>query len=102
MQDSITRKDEEKSIKSTQKVVMSFGLILVLIGVIRQWPIYGKSYAQFIEGDGYLPLMVGIITVILGLSIRLLMDDCHEDHATGQEEAKKENKKLNIERPASK
>lgn len=102
MQDPITGEDNEKGIKRARKIVMWFGFVLVLIGVIRQWPIYGKSYLQFIEGDGYLPLMVGIITVILGLSIHILIDDYHEDHAPAQEDAKKENRTSNIERPTSK
>ncbi|MBI5187143.1 MAG: hypothetical protein HZA01_15670 [Nitrospinae bacterium] len=102
MQDPITGEDNEKGLKRARKIVMCFGLILVLIGIIRQWPIYGKSYLQFIESDGYLPLMVGIITVILGLSIHILIDDYHEDHAPGQECEKKENRTSNVQRPTSK
>jgi uncharacterized membrane protein len=88
MQDTISRDEEEKSIKKTQTVVVGFGLVLVLIGIVRQWPIYGKTYMQFIEGEGYLALMVGLITVILGLSIRLFTGDYYEDQHPGQKDAK--------------
>ena len=53
-------------------ILMLFG-IFILAGVIRQWPIAGKSYMEFIEGDGYLSLMLGLIMLLLGASVRLLI-----------------------------
>jgi len=44
-----------------------------LVGIIRQWPIAGKSYMEFIEGEGYLALMLGLIMTVLGVSVKLLL-----------------------------
>jgi len=79
MRERVSREEEEKSIKKTQRIVAGAGVILFLVGVVRQWPIYGKTYRQFIEGDGYLAFMVGLITIILGLSIRLFTGDFYDD-----------------------
>lgn len=79
MIDHVSREEEEKSIKITQRVVVAVGAVLVLTGIVLQWPIMGKTYRQFIEGDGYLPLMVGLIAIILGFSIRLLTGDFYEE-----------------------
>jgi hypothetical protein len=51
------------------------GGIFVLAGVIRQWPIIGKTYMQFIEGPGYLSLMLGLIMIVLGFSVRLFLGE---------------------------
>ncbi len=56
-------------------VLLSLGAIFVLVGLIRQWPIQGKTYMQFIEGDGYLSLMLGLIMIVLGFSVRLFMGE---------------------------
>jgi uncharacterized membrane protein len=57
--------------------LLGLGGIFVLTGLIRQWPILGKTYMQFIEGDGYLALMLGLIMIVLGFSVHLF---------TGEEE----------------
>ena len=64
---------EERSILWMKKLLIGLGTVFVVVGVIRQWPIVGKSYMEFIQGDGYLPLMLGLIMIVLGISIRLLI-----------------------------
>jgi hypothetical protein len=66
---------EEKSIKYTQKILFAIGSIFIAVGIIRQWPILGKTYMEFIEGSGYLSLMLGLIMIVLGFSVPLLMED---------------------------
>jgi hypothetical protein len=64
-----------KSIQFTQKILFGLGSIFIVVGIIRQWPILGKTYMEFIEGSGYLSLMLGLIMIVLGFSVPLLMDD---------------------------
>ena len=66
---------EAKSIQCTQKILFILGSIFVVVGIIRQWPILGKTYMEFIEGSGYLSLMLGLIMIVLGFSVPLLMED---------------------------
>ena len=66
---------EAKSIQFTQKILFVLGSIFVVVGIIRQWPILGKTYMEFIEGSGYLSLMLGLIMIVLGFSVPLLMGD---------------------------
>ena len=66
---------EAKSIQCTQKILFALGSIFIVVGIIRQWPILGKTYMEFIEGNGYLSLMLGLIMIVLGFSVPLLMDD---------------------------
>ena len=56
-----------------KKILVGLGSVFILTGIIRQWPIPGKSYMEFIEGDGYLSLMIGLIMITLGASVRLLI-----------------------------
>ena len=66
---------EAKSTQCTQKILFTLGFIFVVVGIIRQWPILGKTYMEFIEGSGYLSLMLGLIMIVLGFSVPLLMED---------------------------
>ena len=66
---------EAKSIQYTQKILFALGSIFIIVGIIRQWPILGKTYMEFIEGSGYLTLILGLIMIVLGFSVPLLMDD---------------------------
>jgi hypothetical protein len=66
---------EAKSIQCTQKVLFALGSIFIVVGIIRQWPILEKTYMEFIEGSGYLSLMLGLIMIVLGFSVPLLMED---------------------------
>ena len=56
-----------------KKILFVLGSIFVVVGIIRQWPIAEKSYMEFIEGDGYLTLMLGLIMTVLGVSAKLLI-----------------------------
>jgi uncharacterized membrane protein len=63
------------NIRRMQMVLFGLGGIFVLVGLVRQWPILGKTYMQFIEGSGYLSLMLGLIMIVLGFSVRLFMGE---------------------------
>lgn len=71
------REAEASSTRWMKTALLGLGGIFVLAGLIRQWPILGETYMQFIEGDGYLSLMLGLIMIVLGFSVRLF---------TGEEE----------------
>ena len=73
MLNEVDQKTEERSINLMKKVLLGLGGIFILVGVIRQWPIAGKSYMEFIEGEGYLALMLGLIMTVLGISVKLLI-----------------------------
>ena len=73
MLNEVDQKKEERSINLMKKVLIGLGGIFIVVGVIRQWPIAGKSYMEFIEGEGYLALMLGLIMTVLGISVKLLI-----------------------------
>ena len=73
MLNEVDEKTEEHGINLIKKVLIGLGIIFILVGVIRQWPIAGKSYMEFIEGEGYLSLMLGLIMTVLGVSVKLLI-----------------------------
>ena len=73
MLNEVDQKTEERSINLMKKVLIGRGGIFILVGGIRQWPIAGKSYMEFIEGEGYLALMLGLIMTVLGISVKLLI-----------------------------
>ena len=73
MENNIDYQSEERGIRLIRKVCFGLGGVFVLVGIVRQWPIFEKSYMEFIEGKGYLSLMLGLIMIVLGFSIRLLM-----------------------------
>ena len=73
MLNEVDEKAEEHSINLIKKVLIWLGVIFILVGTIQQWPIAGKSYMEFIEGEGYLALMLGLIMTVLGLSVKLLI-----------------------------
>ena len=73
MLNEVDEKAEEHSINIIKKVLIGLGMIFILVGIIRQWPIAGKSYMEFIEGEGYLALMLGLIMTVLGVSVKLLL-----------------------------
>jgi uncharacterized membrane protein len=58
-----------------KKILFVLGAIFVVVGIIRQWPLADKTYMEFIEGKGYLALMLGLIMIVLGFSVPLLMGD---------------------------
>jgi hypothetical protein len=65
--------NDEKSAAKMKKILIGAGFLFAFVGLIRQWPIIGKSYMEFIEGDGYLTLIMGLVMIVLGFSVRLLM-----------------------------
>jgi|TARA_B110000467_G_C18131673_1_gene373676 hypothetical protein len=69
----IDQESEERTTRTMKKVMVGGGLIFVLIGLFLQWPVTEKSYMEFIDGSGYIPMILGLIMVILGFSIKLLM-----------------------------
>ena len=73
MLNKVDQKTEERSISLMKKVLIGLGGIFIVVGVIRQWPIAGKSYMEFVEGEGYLALMLGLIMTVLGISVKLLI-----------------------------
>ena len=73
MLNKVDQKTEARSISLMKKVLIWLGGIFIVVGVIRQWPIAGKSYMEFIEGEGYLALMLGLIMTVLGISVKLLI-----------------------------
>ena len=73
MLNEVDEKTEEHSINLIKKALIWLGVIFILVGIFRQWPIVGKSYMEFIEGEGYLALMLGLIMTILGASVKLLI-----------------------------
>ena len=73
MLNKVNQKTEERSINLMKKVLIGLGGIFIVVGIIRQWPIAGKSYMEFIEGEGYLALMLGLIMTVLGISVKLLI-----------------------------
>ena len=75
MSQEIDSESQAQSIQWTKKILLGIGSVFVIIGIIRQWPILGKTYMEFIEGKGYLPLMLGLIMIVLGFSVPLLLGD---------------------------
>ena len=73
MVNEVDQRTEERSINLMKKVLIGLGGIFIVVGVIRQWPIAGKSYMEFIEGEGYLALVLGLIMAVLGISVKLLI-----------------------------
>jgi hypothetical protein len=73
MLNEVDEKTQEHSINLIKKILIGLGLTFILVGTIRQWPIAGKSYMEFIEGEGYLALMLGLIITVLGVSVKLLI-----------------------------
>jgi len=72
MNQNIENNDEKSAVKM-KKILIATGVLFAFVGLIRQWPIIGKSYMEFIEGDGYLTFIMGLVMIVLGFSVRLLM-----------------------------
>ncbi|HJO00510.1 MAG TPA: hypothetical protein QGF86_06555 [Nitrospinaceae bacterium] len=73
MESETDEEAEERSVLWIKRFLTALGTIFAVVGIVRQWPIVGKSYMEFIEGDGYLSLMLGLIMIVLGISVRLLI-----------------------------
>ena len=70
---------DELTVRWMKKLLTGLGVVFVVVGVVRQWPVLGKTYMEFIEGDGYLSLILGLIMIVLGFSVRLLIDQSDEE-----------------------
>ena len=75
MSQKIDSESKTQSVQWTKKVLFGLGSVFVIVGIVRQWPILGKTYLEFIEGQGYLSLMLGLIMIVLGFSVPLLTGD---------------------------
>ena len=73
MLNEVNKKAKKNDTLWMKKILVGLGSVFILAGIIRQWPILGKSYMEFIEGEGYLSLMIGLIMIVLGASVRLLI-----------------------------
>ena len=73
MINEVDKNEKKSSILWMKIILVGLGSVFILVGIIRQWPIAGKSYMEFIEGDGYLSLMLGLIMIVLGASVKLLI-----------------------------
>ena len=73
MSQDIDSESQAQSIQWIKKLLFGLGSVFVIVGIIQQWPILGKTYMEFIEGKGYLPLMLGLIMIVLGFSVPLLI-----------------------------
>jgi hypothetical protein len=69
----------EQSTNLMKKILFMLGAIFIIVGIVRQWPLAGKTYMEFIEGQGYLALMLGLIMIVLGFSVPLLIGDEEKD-----------------------
>ena len=67
--------DNERSILLMKRILLGLGGVFVLAGLVRQWPVLGGTYMEFIEGKGYLSLMLGLIMIVLSFSVKLLMGE---------------------------
>ena len=73
MLNEVDKNEKKTSILWMKVILVGLGSVFIVVGIIRQWPIAGKSYMEFIEGDGYLSLTLGLIMILLGASVRLLI-----------------------------
>ena len=73
MENEVDDEVEERNVRRMKKLLTGLGTVFLVVGVFRQWPIVEKSYMEFIQGDGYLSLMLGLIMIVLGISVRLLI-----------------------------
>ena len=64
MSQDIDSESQAQSIQWIKKLLFGLGSVFVIVGIIQQWPILGKTYMEFIEGKGYLSLMLGLIVIV--------------------------------------
>ncbi len=62
-----------------KKIIISIGVIVFLIGFILQVKYIPQGYAKFIEGEGYITFMAGIIIIILGFAFNLLAGEMQDE-----------------------
>lgn len=62
-----------------KKIIIGIGIIILLIGVALQVKYIPQGYAKFIEGEGYITFMAGIIIIILGFAFNLLAGEMQDE-----------------------
>lgn len=62
-----------------KKIIIGIGIIILLIGVALQAKYIPQGYAKFIEGEGYITFMAGIIIIILGFAFNLLAGEMQDE-----------------------
>ena len=75
MKQNLENDSEERTVQMLRKILFGLGGVFVLVGFTRQWPVLGKTYLEFIEGKGYMTLILGLIMIVLGFSVRLLVGE---------------------------
>lgn len=63
---------QDRTLLRLRQILFALGCVCVAVGVVRQWPVFGGTYMQFIEGKGYLSLILGLVMIVLGFSVPLL------------------------------
>ena len=62
-----------------KKIIIGIGIIVFLIGLAIQVKYIPQGYAKFIEGEGYITFMAGIIIIILGFAFNLLAGEMQDE-----------------------
>ncbi len=61
-----------------KKIIIGIGVVVFLIGSILQAKYFSQGYTKFIEGEGYITFMAGLIIIILGFAFNLLTGEIDE------------------------
>lgn len=62
-----------------KKIIIGIGIVVFLIGFALQAKYIPLGYAKFIEGEGYITFMTGIIIIILGFAFNLLAGEMQDE-----------------------
>ena len=62
-----------------KKIIIGIGIIILLIGVALQVKYIPQGYTKFIEGEGYITFMAGLIIIILGFTFNLLAGEIQDE-----------------------
>jgi ABC-type dipeptide/oligopeptide/nickel transport system permease subunit len=62
-----------------KKIIIGIGVIVFLIGLAMQARYIPQGYTKFIEGEGYITFMAGIIIIILGFAFNLLSGEIKDE-----------------------
>lgn len=62
-----------------KKIIIGIGIVVFLIGLAIQVKYIPQGYVKFIEGEGYITFMAGIIIIILGFAFNLLAGEIQDE-----------------------
>ncbi len=62
-----------------KKIIIDIGIIVFIIGLAIQVKYIFQGYTRFIEGEGYITFMAGIIIIILGFTFNLLTGEMQDE-----------------------